>query len=186
MEKIPQQQSGSCLKIVLFGPESSGKTTLAKKLSEYYQGTWVPEFAREYLQQKWDAEQKICEPQDILPIAIGQMKLENAAVHSEKKVVFCDTDLLETKVYSEAYYDGWCDDEVGKAALKNTYDLYLLTYIDTPWQADDLRDRPDQREEMFAYFKQALIKHGRPYLLVKGSLEDRMQLITNHLNSLLN
>ena len=141
---------------MLFGPESSGKTTLAKKLSEYYQGTWVPEFAREYLQQ---------------------MKLENAAVKSEKKVVFCDTDLLETKVYSEAYYDGWCDDEVAKAALENTYDLYLLTYIDTPWQADDLRDRPDQREEMFAYFKHSLIK---------GSLEDRMQLITNHLNSLLN
>ena len=79
---------------MLFGPESSGKTTLAKKLSEYYQGTWVPEFAREYLQQKWDAEQKICEPQDILPIAIGQMKLENAAVKSEKKVVFCDADLF--------------------------------------------------------------------------------------------
>ena len=154
---------------MLFGPESSGKTTLAKKLSEYYQGTWVPEFAREYLQQKWDSEQKICEPQDILPIAIGQMKLENAAVKSEKKVVFCDT-----------------DDEVAKAALENTYDLYLLTYIDTPWQADDLRDRPDQREEMFAYFKHSLIKHGRPYLLVKGSLEERMQLITNHLNSLLN
>ncbi|WP_201740403.1 AAA family ATPase [Leeuwenhoekiella aestuarii] len=185
MEKIPQQHTGNCIKIVLFGPESTGKTTLSKKLSEYYDGACVPEFAREYLQQKWDEEQKICEPQDILPIAIGQMKLENEAVDSGKKTVFCDTDLLETKVYSKAYYDGWCDAQVVDAAKNNTYDLYLLTYIDTPWQADDLRDRPEQREEMFEYFRQALIDNDRPYILVKGSLEERLQFITNHLNSLL-
>ncbi|MEH6658862.1 ATP-binding protein [Leeuwenhoekiella marinoflava] len=185
MEKIPQQHTGNCIKIVLFGPESTGKTTLSQKLSEHYDGAWVPEFAREYLQQKWDEEQKICEPQDILPIAIGQMKLENEAANSGKKIVFCDTDLLETKVYSESYYEGWCDTQVAKAAKNNTYDLYLLTYIDTPWQADDLRDRPEQRQEMFEYFKQALIKNDRPYILVKGSLEERMQLITNHLNSIL-
>ena len=127
MEKIPQQHSGNCIKIVLFGPESTGKTTLSKALAKQYEAAWVPEFAREYLQQKWDQEQKICEPKDILPIAIGQMKLENAAANSRKKLVFCDTDLLETKVYSEAYYDGWCDEQVVAAALENEYDLYVLT-----------------------------------------------------------
>lgn len=186
MEKIPQQHSGNCIKIVLFGPESTGKTTLSKALAKQYEAAWVPEFAREYLQQKWDQEQKICEPKDILPIAIGQMKLENAAANSRKKLVFCDTDLLETKVYSEAYYDGWCDEQVVAAALENEYDLYVLTYIDTPWQADDLRDRPEQREEMFALFEDALIKNNRPYILVKGSIEERIKRITNHLNSILN
>lgn len=186
MEKIPQQHSGNCIKIVLFGPESTGKTTLSKALAKQYEAAWVPEFAREYLQQKWDQEQKICEPKDILPIAIGQMKLENAAVNSRKKLVFCDTDLLETKVYSEAYYDGWCDEQVVAAALENEYHLYVLTYIDTPWQADDLRDRPEQREEMFALFENALIKNDRPYILVKGSIEERIKRITNHLNSILN
>ncbi len=72
------------------------------------------------------------------------------------------------------------------AALENEYDLYVLTYIDTPWQADDLRDRPEQREEMFALFENALIKNNRPYILVKGSIEERIKRITNHLNSILN
>ena len=185
MEKIPQQQPGTCIKVVLFGPESTGKTTLSQKLSEYYNGTWVPEYAREYLQQKWDEEQKICEPEDLLPIAIGQMKLENSAVKSEEKIVFCDTDLLETKVYSEAYYEGWCDAHLAKAALENHYDLYVLTYIDVPWQADDLRDRPEDRENMFKLFEQALIAYNRPYVLAKGSVEERMNLITNHLKNIL-
>ncbi len=186
MEKIPQQQSGNCIKVVLFGPESSGKTTLSRKLAEHYNGSWVPEFAREYLQKKWDEEHKICEPKDILPIARGQMQLENSTVNSEEKIVFCDTDLLETKVYSEAYYDGWCDPEVARAAGENSYDLYILTYIDVPWQADDLRDRPNQREAMFNRFEQALIQYNRPYVVVKGSLEERMKRITNQLKALLN
>lgn len=186
MEKIPEQQPGNCLKIVLFGPESTGKTTLSRKLSEHYNGTWVPEFAREYLQQKWDKEQKICEPQDIFPIALGQRKLENTAVNSEEKIVFCDTDLLETMVYSEAYFDGWCEERVREAVLTSRYDLYILTYIDVPWQADDLRDRPGQREEMFRLFEQALIQHNRPYMLVKGNLEERIKQITNQLNTRLN
>ena len=186
MEKIPEQQTGNCIKIVLFGPESTGKTTLSQKLSEHYNGTWVPEFAREYLQQKWDEEQKICEPRDIFPIAAGQMKLENTAVNSEEKIVFCDTDLLETMVYSEAYFDGWCDERVRDAALNSRYDLYILTYIDVPWLADDLRDRPEQREEMFKLFEQALIQNNRPYLLVNGNLDERIETITKHLKTRLN
>ena len=185
MEEIPEQQTGNCIKIVLFGPESSGKTTLSQKLSEYYNTLWVPEFAREYLQQKWENEQKICEPEDILPIAKGQIILENEAVNSGKKIVFCDTDLLETKVYSEAYYEGWCHPLVANAAIKNKYDLYLLTYIDIPWEADDLRDRPQQRQEMFALFEQALIKNKRPYILLKGSVDERMNTAINQINNLL-
>ncbi|MDP5043417.1 MAG: ATP-binding protein, partial [Leeuwenhoekiella sp.] len=76
MEKIPEQQPGDCIKIVLFGPESSGKTTLSRALSEYYKTLWVPEYAREYLQKKWVTQKTICEPKDILPIARGQIKLE--------------------------------------------------------------------------------------------------------------
>ncbi len=186
MEKIPEQYSGNCIKVVLFGPESTGKTTLSQKLSEYYKGTWVPEFARSYLQEKWDLEHKICEREDIFPIAMGQRKMENTAVNSEEKIVFCDTDLLETMVYSEAYFDGWCDERVREAALTSEYDLYILTYIDVPWQADDLRDRPGQREEMFKLFEQALVQNNRPYLLVKGTLNDRIEQITNHLNTRLN
>ena len=122
---------------------------------------------------------------DLLPIAAGQMQLENKAVATKAPLVICDTDLLTTKVYSEAYYEGWSPELLTKYALKNTYDLYLLTYIDTPWQADDLRDRPELRQEMFDHFKNALEHNNRPYILLKGSVEERMQLATKTINQLL-
>jgi NadR type nicotinamide-nucleotide adenylyltransferase len=183
-EKLTQKPS-NCLKIVLFGPESSGKTTLSRKLAAHYNCSWIPEYAREYLQQKWEREQKICEPKDLLPIGEGQMRLENEAAQSAEKLLICDTDLLETKVYGEAYYNGWCSPELEYHALENTYDLYFLTYIDIPWEADDLRDRPEQREEMFLQFKEALVTYRRPFVLLKGSLDERMATATEHLNILL-
>lgn len=185
MEEALRQQPSSSIKICLFGPESSGKSTLSRKLSQHYNAPLVPEYAREYLQNLWDTQQKICRPKDLLPIAEGQIKLENKATQQIPKLIICDTDLLTTKVYSEAYYNGWCPEILTRFALKNTYDLYLLTYIDTPWEADDLRDKPNQREKMFLYFKKALETHKRPYILVKGSIEERMSLAIQHINKLL-
>ena len=75
MEKNLKQQQSAIVKIALFGPESTGKTTLAKQLAAHYDTAWTPEFARDYLQQKWDKEQKICDVSDMLPIACGQVQL---------------------------------------------------------------------------------------------------------------
>jgi len=175
MEKKLRQKPINLVKIVLFGPESSGKTTLSRQLARYYNTVWAPEFAREYLQQKWNNERKTCEEDDLIPIAIGQMKLENKLAKRADKVLICDTDLLETKVYSEEFYGGFVDDKLDKAANENQYDLYLLTYIDTPWEEDDLRDRPEQRLEMFTAFENALKSHKRPYLLLKGDRETRFK-----------
>jgi NadR type nicotinamide-nucleotide adenylyltransferase len=169
----------------LFGPESSGKTTLSRHLARHYSSVWVPEYARDYLQNKWNNERKTCEPKDLIPIAIGQMTLENELAKKTDSVLICDTDLLETKVYSEAYYQGNCDPILDKYALENTYDLYFLTYIDTPWEADDLRDKPDERKRMFDAFEAALIKHNRPYVLLKGSKQERLRLAIRHIDHLL-
>ncbi len=185
MEKKLQQQPNNIVKVVLFGPESSGKTTLSKQLARYYNTVWVPEFARDYLQEKWNNERKTCEMCDFIPIAIGQMKLENKLALKADKVLICDTDLLETKVYSEEFYDGFVDSLLEKTALENTYDLYLLTYIDTPWEKDDLRDRPEQRLEMFTAFENALIKHNRPYILLKGDKKTRLGLATAAINKII-
>ena len=171
--------------MVLFGPESTGKTTLSRNLAEHYGTSWVPEYARDYLQNKWDQEGKACEPHDLIAIAEGQIKLENEASQKAEKILFCDTDLLETKVYSEVYYDGWCDPLLEKYALINQYHLYLLTYIDTPWEPDDLRDRPEQREEMFASFKNALDKYNRPYVIMKGTQAERIATAVEHINKLI-
>lgn len=185
MEEKLKQQPADCIKIVLFGPESTGKTTLSEQLAEYYNTLWVPEFARDYLQEKWDREKKVCEPHDLLPIAIGQMALENAYAQKANKVLICDTDLLETKVYSEAYYTGSCDPQLDFYAQKNQYDLYLLTYIDTPWEADDLRDKPNERERMFQAFHQALLTYNKPFVLLKGNPEERFNLAVSKINQIL-
>lgn len=174
MEKALKQIKSGIVKIVLFGPESSGKTTLSRHLARHYNTVWVPEYAREYLQNKWNNERKTCEHADLMPIAIGQMKLENNLVNKADRVLICDTDLLETKVYSEEYYGGFVDPELEEAAVVNTYDLYLLTYIDTPWEEDDLRDRPELRLEMFNAFENALKEQNRPYILLKGNKKTRL------------
>ena len=185
MEKKYKQQPASCIKVVLFGPESTGKTTLSRHLARYYNSVWVREYAREYLQEKWNNERKTCEPKDLLPIAEGQMRLENESAQKTNSVLICDTDLLETKVYSEAYYSGTCDPILEKNAIANTYDLYFLTYIDTPWEADDLRDKPEDREEMFKAFENTLKKYNRPYILLKGDKKERLDLAVKHIDKLL-
>ncbi len=186
MEEALRQEPSDILKVVVFGPESTGKTTLARDLADYYRAPWVPEYAREYLQEKWDREQQTCQPEDLLPIAIGQIRLENALTKEADRLLICDTDLLETKVYSEAYYLGYCDPILEKFALENQYDLYFLTGIDVPWEADDLRDKPGEREKMYAYFKDALQAHNRRFVILKGSRATRLQLAIRHIDKLLN
>jgi NadR type nicotinamide-nucleotide adenylyltransferase len=185
MEKKLRQKPINLVKVVLFGPECTGKTTLSGQLARHYSTVWAPEFAREYLQDKWNNERKICETHDLIPIAIGQMELENSLAKKADSVLICDTDLLETKVYSEQYYGGFVREELDKAALENQYDLYLLTYIDTPWEADDLRDKPTHRIEMFRAFEDALKKHKRPYILLKGDKETRLKKAINAIDALI-
>ncbi|MDO6760592.1 ATP-binding protein [Tamlana sp. 2_MG-2023] len=185
MEEKFRQQPANCIKVVLFGPESTGKTTLSRQLARHYHSVWVPEYAREYLQNKWNNERKTCEPKDLLPIAEGQMRLENELAKKTDSVLICDTDLLETKVYSEVYYLGSCDPILKKYALENSYNLYFLTYIDTPWEADDLRDKPNQREAMFEAFQNELIKYNKPYVLLKGSKAERLETAIKHIDKLI-
>ncbi|WP_282075095.1 ATP-binding protein [Maribacter aquivivus] len=185
MEEKYRQEPSDVLKVVLFGPESTGKTTLSEQLARHYHTVWVPEYARDYLQDKWNNERKTCEPHDLLPIAAGQMRMENNLTKKATDILICDTDLLETKVYSEAYYIGNCDPVLEKYALENTYDLYLLTYIDIPWEADDLRDKPDEREQMFNYFKDTLEKYGKNFITLKGNKKERLQKAINHIDTLL-
>jgi NadR type nicotinamide-nucleotide adenylyltransferase len=185
MEETLRQKPANIVKVVLFGPESTGKSTLSEQLARHYNTVWVPEYAREYLQKKWNNERKTCENSDLLPIARGQIDLENRLAFKADRILICDTDLLETKVYSEEYYGGYVHPDLDEAALENSYDLYLLTYIDTPWVGDDLRDRPEQRREMFMAFENALKKYNRPYLLLKGNHKTRLRKAVIAIDNLL-
>lgn len=185
MEKSLAQQAANCLKIVTFGPESTGKTSLAKALAEHYHTEWVPEFARDYLQKKYDNAGEICAPEDLLPIARGQMEAENRLAKKANKILFCDTNLLETYVYGEAYYTNFENPVLKEAAEKNQYDLYFLTDIDVPWEADNLRDKPEEREEMFARFENALKERNVPYILVRGNPHERKEMAVGIVDDLL-
>lgn len=174
MEENLKQQLTEVIKIALYGPESTGKTTLAKQLATEFNTLLVPEFARNYLQEKWDATQKICQPEDLLPIAIGQIQLENEAISKANHYLFCDTNLLVTKVFSEINY-GFCDPILNIAAQQHNYDLVFLTDVDFPWEKDDLRDKPENREETLVIFEQELIKNKKPYIKLSGNKEDRLE-----------
>ncbi|MBP1224244.1 DUF4301 family protein [Flavobacterium sp. 1355] len=183
MEKNLRQQKTSIIKIALFGPESTGKTTLAKQLADYYQTEWVPEFARDYLQEKWEENQHICIADDMMPIAFGQTALENEKLSKAKKYLFCDTNLMVTKVFSEIYY-GFCDPLLDEAALQHEYDLVFLTDIDVPWEKDDIRDTPDGRETVFSTFKQTLINTHKPFITLSGNKESRLAQAVSIINNL--
>ncbi|MFH6995222.1 DUF4301 family protein [Flavobacterium sp. FlaQc-48] len=183
MEKNLRQQKTAIIKIALFGPESTGKTTLAKQLAEYYETQWVPEFARDYLQGKWEENQHICVADDMMPIAYGQVALENKKLASAKKYLFSDTNLMVTKVFSEMYY-GFCDPLLNEAALEHEYDLFFLTDIDVPWEKDDIRDTPNGRETVFSVFKQTLIETNKPFITLSGNKESRLAKATAIIDNL--
>lgn len=184
MEEKLKQHPSTCLRVVIFGPESTGKTVLAEQLAVHFNTVWTPEFSRLYAEEKV-ANNETLSYNDVLPIAIGQMALENAMIKKANKVLICDTNLLETKVYSKFYYDGKCPEIVQKFALQHTYDLYFLTYIDLPWEADNIRDKPLERKEMFEAFEQALIKNKKRYVLLKGTIKERFDDAVNHIHQLI-
>ncbi|WP_405370023.1 AAA family ATPase [Nonlabens sp. Asnod2-A12] len=174
MEKIPQQKAFEGLKIVLYGPESTGKSTLTRQLTDHFKTVKVDEYAREYLQEKFDRTGKICTYEDLIPITIGQRITENEAAQKANDYLICDTDALETYVYSIAYFDK-APEELKTAVSKSDYDLYLLLDVDIPWVADDLRDKPEDRKGMFQRFEQGLQDFDKKYVIISGIGEDRFK-----------
>lgn len=184
MEEKLKQKPTEIIKIAMFGPESTGKTTLASQLAVEFNTVWIPEFARDFLQDKWDLNQQICTQEDLIPIAIGQIQLENKALSNANKILFCDTNVLLTKVFSDMYYNS-CDVILEKAAKEHNYDLTFLTDIDVAWEKDDLRDKKDDRKTTLEIFEKALIDYKKPYIKLSGSKEERLEKATKIVNDLL-
>ena len=175
MAKGIKQKKTNCKRIVIYGPESTGKTTLANDLANHYKTNWAPEYAREYLQRKWDMNKEKCNLDDLINIVLGQIKEENKIISKSRKFIFCDTNVLVTKVWSETYFNGYCPAQIKNILKSVRYDYYFLTNIDIPWVKDDLRDRPDNREEMFNYFKNQLDINKIQYSIVSGDNQARLK-----------
>lgn len=131
---------------------------------------WVPEFARVYIAHL-DRDYTY---DDILFIAKSQMEAEASATEMTKDFLFCDTDLIVTKIWCEYKY-GKCHQWILDNLEKSNYDLYLLLNIDLPWQPDIQREHPDHRKELFELYLNELNSRGFPYEIVEGRGEDRLQ-----------
>lgn len=176
MEADLQQTNSPIIRVAVVGPECTGKTTLCTDLANHFRTQWVAEYMREYLQKKWDEQKKTCQWEDLLPIAKGQISAENQLVSKAKDFIFCDTNFFEIMVYSYIYY-GKCPDLIEKFAQKHKYDFVFLTDVEVPWEADDLRDKPNQRQEIFDIFKDFLDRYKVSYTHLKGTRHERLQKV---------
>lgn len=169
-------------RIVVIGPESTGKSTLSAQLADHYQTVWVPEFARGYLETLG----RTYEQEDLLNIAQGQLQSEDAEAAKANRLLICDTDLHVIKVWSEAKY-GDCDPRILELIASRQYDLYLLTYIDIDWVDDPLREHPhpDERAHFYAVYRDIAVNAGLPWADIRGSYAQRLQIAINAVEGIL-
>jgi HTH-type transcriptional repressor of NAD biosynthesis genes len=157
------------IKVCIFGPESTGKSTLAKNLAERFKAVLVPEYAEELIRQQ-DGNISYL---DMKEIAKGQLSLVEAALKKSPDLLICDTDLITTKIWSHKLF-GKCDSWVEEQAKQQSYDLYLLLDVDVPWVDDTHRYLPEDRKPFFNACKQELEKNNKKYQTISGSFEERL------------
>lgn len=151
------------LKIAVTGPESSGKTTLARQMAAYFGAPCVPEYARIYLALLGRPYGK----SDLPTIAQGQARWEDTLAALHPPLLICDTDMLVLKVWSEYKY-GVCDPLILDLWAQQRYDFHLLCRPDMAWTYDPLREHPHRREELYRIYKEELQGAGVPFVELGG------------------
>jgi NadR type nicotinamide-nucleotide adenylyltransferase len=157
-------------RIAIVGPESTGKSELAQQLAREFGSEWVPEYARFHL----DRMTRPYEQEDLRQIAVGQLAWEDDKALYVKDYLFCDTNLVVIKIWSDHKYgstDAWIEEQI----KSRPYDFYLLSNIDLPWRPDPQREHPDKRKYFLGVYEQYLQENNLPYALVSGEEEDRLQ-----------
>ncbi len=158
---------------MVIGPESTGKSTLTRQLAAHFSTSHAEEYARAYL----EGLNRPYEQEDLGHIALGQISGEELALaQAVNGLVFLDTDLYVIKVWSEDRY-GTCPEDTLRQIACRTYDLYLLTHIDMPWEDDPLREHgtPEERHYFFSIYYDIVQQSGVPFAIVSGTEQERLQ-----------
>ena len=171
------------IKIVVIGPESTGKSTLCGSLASHFQTIWCQEYAREFLMEHGTDYSY----EDLMAIAIGQLKLEDEAegrvqlIHQQqnsrtKPLLIIDTDMQVMKVWCEFVF-GKCHQQILDNIITRKYDGYLLCKPDLPWVKDELREYPDleTRQQLYHIYTDILINQPLPWYEVNGNDPQRTQ-----------
>ncbi len=165
--------------ICFYGPESTGKSTMAKHLAEVYKTEFVPEVSHELITSNDFTID------DIVTIGHTQTERVKEKIKIANKILYCDTDLITTQIYSKKYL-GTVPEILFVLEKQIHYDLYFLFDIDVPWVADGLRDLGNQREDMMKIFEEELTKRKIPFVWVKGNWAVRESIIRKEIDLLFN
>lgn len=170
-------------RIVIIGPESTGKSTLCTQLAKHYHTSWVPEYAREYLLK----EGMQYSYEDLLSIAHRQLALEDEmADRLRNGIIFIDTNMYVMKVWCEFVF-GRCHQWILDRIAERKYDLYLLCSADITWVKDELREYPDleTRLKLFHIYKDHIVNQHVPWKQISGTDEERLDSAVDAVNRLL-
>jgi NadR type nicotinamide-nucleotide adenylyltransferase len=169
------------IKVVLIGSESTGKTNLSEFLAKEFKTVFVPEFAREYIENL----KRSYIYEDVEYIARKQVALESEYLEKANKILFYDTYLIITKIWFKVVYKKvpkWINERIEKSKI----DLFLLCNNDIEWIPDSVRENGgEMREKLFNIYENELIKYGFNYRIVKGEGEDRKNCALNHIKELI-
>jgi NadR type nicotinamide-nucleotide adenylyltransferase len=171
METRPQGSiKTGLMKIVVTGPESTGKSTLAAQLADYYHTVYIPEYAREYIGHL----DRPYEYTDLEHIARRQVDDIKTLAPKANRFLFLDTYLIITKVWFDVVYKKcpqWVIDEIETSDI----DLFLLCTTDLPWEPDTVRENGgEMREQLFHLYKAELEHFGFSYSIVEGFGKKRL------------
>ena len=167
-------------RIAITGPESTGKTWLAKKLATHYNGNIVNEYARKYFSDK---EYKYT-VDELITIAKRQIANEEGIAKFSNNLLFCDTDLIVMKIWSKVVFN-YVPEWIEKQVREHIYDLYLLCYPDIVWKPDSLRNNSHDRQYLFELYVNELEHNNLNYRIVKGIDDQRIENAVSFVNELM-
>ncbi len=171
-------------RIVVLGSESTGTTTLAKALAEHYKTAYVPEYGREYCEHRADDWNKKWTTDEFIHIASEHSRREDELARNAYGVLICDTDAFATSIWHKRYM-GFYSPQLEKIADKRNYDLYILTGDEIPFVQDGTRDGENIRHDMRQWFIEKLNETKRPYIIVSGTKEERLQSAISKIDKIL-